>query len=373
VPKTLLWANRFPPLFGGTQTLFYNVCLKFQPSDIVVYTQTSPGCQKFDQEQKFKIYRTPQCSFFWEGFWAEIKNLRSIIKNEGIENIIFGNVNPCLTMLLLRWVWGHKYTLYAHAEEITGMQWNSLARLIRKWAIKSAQKVFVVSDYTESLIKPLNPQTVVLYNAVQTSEFFPEPKNESLLKSFGAKGKLVLMTLARLQKSKGHNRVLEVLPELIKKYPDLLYIIGGTGDYERTLKERVAQLNLQDYVIFAGRVESGSLRSFYNLCDIFVMPNFEVSEPQGGVVVEGFGIVFLEANACGKPVVGGLAGGVPSAIKDGYSGFLVKQGDSQDLYNKLDILLKDQTLRESLGKQGQEWAAQFTYDCLVEKLKAHLI
>lgn len=98
------------------------------------------------------------------------------------------------------------------------------------------------------------------------------------------------------------------------------------------------------------------------------MPNRETKDKN----TEGFGIVFLEANACGKPVIGGKAGGVPSAIKDGYNGFLVNGDDKEDIYNKITILLKDSALRKKISKNGLKWVNSFTYRKLIAKLKEFL-
>jgi phosphatidylinositol alpha-1,6-mannosyltransferase len=117
----------------------------------------------------------------------------------------------------------------------------------------------------------------------------------------------------------------------------------------------VSELNLDDHVLFTGPVDAVDLPQYYAMCDVFVMANYEIEETRD---TEGFGIVFLEASACGKPAIGGRAGGAVEAIRDGVTGLLVDSLDTLGLAHSITRLLTDDALARRLGAQGREWVMQ---------------
>ena len=112
-----------------------------------------------------------------------------------------------------------------------------------------------------------------------------------------------------------HDKIIEALPAILEQVPDVVYLIVGTGREEERLRVYAQEKGVADRVIFAGHVPDEELPAYYNAADVFIMPNREE-----GTNVEGFGIVFLEANACGIPVIGGRSGGTVDAIADGLFG-----------------------------------------------------
>jgi len=169
-----------------------------------------------------------------------------------------------------------------------------------------------------------------------------------------------LLTVARLVPRKGHKAVLEAIRKLLPEIPNLVYLIAGTGPEEEKLRQLTAEWNLHDAVRFSGFVKDEDLPAYYNACDVYVMPN---SEEKGDV--EGFGMVFLEANACGKAVVGGRSGGAAEAVIEGKTGRLVDPHNPQELADVLDVLLKNEAVRANMGEQGMlrarsefNWAAR---------------
>jgi phosphatidylinositol alpha-1,6-mannosyltransferase len=130
------------------------------------------------------------------------------------------------------------------------------------------------------------------------------------------------------------------------------YLIVGTGPDEPRLRGLAAELGIGAAVTFAGYVSEDRLPDLYNLCDLFVMPNRE----EAGGDIEGFGMIFLEASAAGKPVVGGRSGGTADAIVHGVTGFLVDPEDVDELAATLQLLLANADLRETLGRAGRHRA-----------------
>ncbi|MDM8553601.1 glycosyltransferase family 4 protein [Desulfococcaceae bacterium HSG7] len=163
----------------------------------------------------------------------------------------------------------------------------------------------------------------ILPNAVAIDKFTPGPKNEILLKRYGLQEKRVLMTLGwlRSNEDKGFDKVIDLLPELSRKIDNLVYIIVGKGDDKSRLMEKVKCLGITDRVIFTGFIPESEKADHYRLADVYVMPSCG----------EGFGFVFLEAMACGIPVVASKADGSREAVVNGKLGILVDPDNPDDI------------------------------------------
>ena len=164
----------------------------------------------------------------------------------------------------------------------------------------------------------------VLPNSVDLGAFFPAPRSAALVARHGLAGRKVILTMARLsaaERYKGIDEVIDLMPSLLAECPGLAYVVAGDGDDRARLERKVRELGLEPHVIFAGYVDEDEKRDYYNLADAFVMPG------RG----EGFGIVYIEALACGLPTVGSLADGSVDALKNGELGILVDPDDAQDV------------------------------------------
>ena len=162
--------------------------------------------------------------------------------------------------------------------------------------------------------------------------------------------------------------VLKALPEVLKIIPNLIYLIGGTGPTRKPLESLVKSLNLKDLVKFLGYIPKEDLSSYYHLSDMFIMPNREV-----GTSVEGFGIVFIEANACKKPVIAGRSGGALDAVVDGKTGLLVNPEDHSDIAKALIKLLSNEKLAKQMGEIGYNRVKnELTWERIVSKMADNL-
>jgi glycosyltransferase involved in cell wall biosynthesis len=173
----------------------------------------------------------------------------------------------------------------------------------------------------------------ILPNAVALEKFTPGPKNKSLLNRYGLRGKIVLMTLGwiRTEEEKGFDKVIDLLPELSRKIDNLVYMIVGEGDDKPRLMEKVRCLGMADRVIFTGFIPESEKADYYRLADAYVMPS------RG----EGFGFVFLEAMACGIPVVASKIDGGCEALRGGKLGILVNPGDAGEIRQGILDALKN--------------------------------
>ena len=186
----------------------------------------------------------------------------------------------------------------------------------------------------------------------------------------------IVLTVGRLAASeryKGHDAILDVWPTILRRVPDAQYLIVGDGDDRARLESRVREMGVTDSVQFAGSVSPEELDACYDRCSIFAMPartELDAHTPRG----EGFGIVFLEAMAHGKPVVGPRIGAPAEFIRAGEHGLLVDPANSSEIAGALIELLEDPVRAGRIGEAGRNWVArEFTFDRFCERLRDALL
>lgn len=178
----------------------------------------------------------------------------------------------------------------------------------------------------------------------------------------------ILLTISHLVKRKGHDLVIRALSNIVKEQPDIYYIIVGRGPEEERLRKLSIQLGVDNRVVFAGFVPQSELNDYMNACDIFVMPN---RNEEGDV--EGYGIVFIEANACKKAVIAGNSGGAVDAVIDGETGFLIDSLSEEHLRTTIMKLINDEELCKKIGEQGYNRAVnQLNWGIITNKINNHL-
>ena len=143
----------------------------------------------------------------------------------------------------------------------------------------------------------------------------PAARDEDVRRSLGWEGRRVVLTVGRLQKRKGHDMMIRSLPQVRQEVSDVLYAVAGDGEERAALARAVTDLGLGGQVQFLGEVDENTLLRCYQQCDLFALPNRQV-----GSDIEGFGMVLLEAQACGKPVLAGDSGGTAETLVAGAEG-----------------------------------------------------
>jgi glycosyltransferase involved in cell wall biosynthesis len=220
------------------------------------------------------------------------------------------------------------YWTVAHGIEAWGIK-NSLM----KTALKNADRILAVSHYTRDKLlseQQLDPtKVVVLPNTFDSKRFNIASKPQYLLEQYNLRPKQpIILTVARLaevERYKGYDRIFEALPKIRESIPDIHYVLVGEGRDRPRVERLIAKLGLQDCVTLAGFVPDKQLCDYYNLCDIFAMPSKK----------EGFGIVYLEAMACGKPCLGGNQDGAIDALCHGELGALVNPDNVEEIAQTL--------------------------------------
>ena len=156
----------------------------------------------------------------------------------------------------------------------------------------------------------------------------------------------ILLTVGRLQRRKGHDMVIRAMPLIKAKIPHAIYLIVGTGEESAFLQALVREVDVTDSVIFVGCITDEEVLGCYAACNVFVMPNREINGD-----IEGFGIVYLEASAAGKPVIGGRSGGTSDAILDGITGLRVDGTSVAEIAEAVISLLNDSNTSQTYGSE----------------------
>lgn len=170
----------------------------------------------------------------------------------------------------------------------------------------------------------------------------------------------ILFSASRLVKEKGQELIIDSLQHIIKDVPDLLCIIAGSGNYLPTLQQKVKDLGLEHHVLFTGGVSREILSGYFAICDLFILPS---------QFYESFGLVYLEAAACGKTAIAGNRGGTNEAVVDDVTGYLVNPVSVEEICLKVVAVLKDPALRERLQRTAYERAVtRFTNVAMADKI-----
>jgi phosphatidyl-myo-inositol dimannoside synthase len=264
-------------------------------------------------------------------------------------------------------LFGLKTLIYIHGEEISTRTRYDEGGQRRRRAFAAADGIVAVSRFTQdTLIRGFGVPAAkieLVSNGVDLTRFAPRPRPLHLVDRYGLAGRPVLLTVSRLYARKGMDRVIESLPAVLQRFPDLAYLIVGEGSYRSTLENLVADHDLGRNVVFAGAVPDYELTDHYSLGDVFVMANREMPDGE----TEGFGLVFLEANACGLPVIAGRAGGSVDAVTDQVNGLVVDGDDIASIAEAITRMFEDDGLRQKLRAGGAEIARTSGWDRRVEQ------
>lgn len=234
-----------------------------------------------------------------------------------------------------------------------------LGRLLRRpfaaAIYRRASRIACISRYTEKRIQGLLPEarTTIVPSGVDFMRFQSSEPVENC-------DPLTILIVGAVKPRKGHHVLLEALAAVRESVPGVRLRVAGNPDfpdYFRSLQQRVQDLRLEDAVTFLGRVDETQLIKEYHRCAVFVLPSMNV-----GDAYEGYPLVFAEAGACGRPVIGTHGNGSEEAVSDGVNGLLVPQGDVAATADAVSRLLTDHELSSRLGAQGRERARLLTWD-----------
>jgi glycosyltransferase involved in cell wall biosynthesis len=377
-------ASTFAPVHGGSAVVYQNLCMHMPPGSVRVLTARTnyltgreiEGWREHDRAVSFPIDRIPllrpmmqpppanigvslaRFAFKDIPLYASVLLAAArLVRRHQINVVCIGElVAGSWLGIALRKALGTRLMIYVHGEEITTATSGRLHGNKRRDYLNAADKVIAVSSFTcDALTQQMGlraEQVSLVPNGVDTDRFTPGERDPALVRKHGLEGKKVVLTLGRLVPRKGADMAIRAMAKVIRQRPDVHYLIVGDGELRPELERLIAQENLADRITLVGSVSEPDLVRYFRLCDLFLMPNRTM--PDGDT--EGFGLVFREANACGKPVIGGRAGGVVEAVVDGQSGYLVNGEDPDEIAEKVLAVLDNEDLAAHLGARGLEIA-----------------
>jgi phosphatidylinositol alpha-1,6-mannosyltransferase len=361
VEKILCITNDFGPRAGGIETFVMGLIERLPASRVIVYTSAQDNTEPYDRKwledfgvevvrDKAKILLpTPGVAYC----------VNALVRERNVSTVFFGAAAPLglLSKGLRRAgvkhivalthgheVWWSKVWPFTLAMKIISRQVNHLTYLGE----------FTRSAIAQSISKSAGQSMVKIAPGIDTDHFSPQDATH-LRSELGLVHKKVIVSVGRLVHRKGQDVLIEAMPTIIEQVPEAHLLMIGEGPYRSYLETRVKSLGIQESVTFIGRIQYADLPEYICVGDIFVMPS---RSRLAGLEVEGLGIVYLEASACGLPVIAGNSGGAPDAVLHGETGLVVDGTRKADVAAATVELLLDSKRSKAMGARGREWIIQ---------------
>jgi phosphatidylinositol alpha-1,6-mannosyltransferase len=343
---------------GGEATWYERICTTVPPDRLIVLAPHVPGDHAFDVRQPYRVVRkrvpvTPHPFGRMVQIVLLIAHAVGIVRRERIDAVHIGHLYLGPVGVALKRVFGTPYVLYLHGGEMADYMRGRAVRSVVRGIVRGARLIVVNSTYTRRWYEASgarHPHTETLTIGVDLDRFRPDLDARQLRAKYGLDGAKVILTVGRLVERKGHDVVIRALRHVRERVGSVRYLIVGDGPEENRLRMLAGDVGCAEDVIFAGHVSGAELPLLYAASDVFVMPSRALARRDG---VEGFGIAFLEAAACGKPVIGGRSGGIADAVVDGVTGILVDPSSVEEISNVLTRLLLDREEAARLGQQAR--------------------
>jgi phosphatidylinositol alpha-1,6-mannosyltransferase len=356
---SLLVTNDFPPKAGGIQSYLYELWRRLPPSETTVLTAAQRDARRWDARQPFRVERVGARVLLPTPALA--RRVDALARETGA-GVVF--VDPMLPLGLvgprLR---AAPYVVVAHGAEITGYGRIPVTRPLAAYVLRGAAAVVAAGSYPAGeVVRAAGraPHGVVVPPGVDTARFRPlaAADRAAARARFGLDPhRPLVLGVSRLVPRKGFDVVIDAVATL----PGVQLALAGAGRDRARLERRAG-----GRAVFLGRVDDGDLPALYGCADVFAMC---CRDRWAGLEAEGFGIVFLEAAACGVPAVAGRSGGAHEAVDDGVTGFVVEPRDVAAVRDAIAALLGDDARRGTMGAAARRRAvAEFSYDRLVERL-----
>jgi phosphatidyl-myo-inositol dimannoside synthase len=368
VARTLLVTNDFPPRPGGIQAYLQALATRLPEGELVVYAPSWPGAAEFDAAQSFGVVRHPTSLMLPTPDVA--KRAREIIAAESCSSVWFGAAAPlALLAPSLRDAGAHRVVASTHGHEV-GWSMLPVSRQALRRIGSTTDVVTYVSKYTRGRFAAAFGRFAALEHlpsGVDTSLYRPDPAGRDMVrKRHGLSDRPTMVCVSRLVPRKGQDMLIRALPEIRRRVPDAALLIVGGGRYADHLSKLARQNDVAEHVILTGSVAWEELPAHYVAGDVFAMP---CRTRGGGLDVEGLGIVFLEASACGLPVVAGKSGGAPETVREGVTGHVVDGTSVSQVADRVGALLADPVAAAAMGDAGRAWVkSQWRWDTLASRL-----
>ena len=389
--RTVIVTSNFPPVRGGSCVVYDRLARNANGAIVVLAPQRDyrthaelAGHAEHDSAARYRVWRLPLLRPYEKapgpGVGRSVADLRVMLRVLAmlawictvaridvvcIGDLVYGGWLIWPVRLLLR----RRVLVYIHGEELTGGG-AGLSERMKGRFLRAADGVVAVSGFARDAAIRLggaDPARVrVVLNGVDTELFHRRPPDPGLRAQYGLAGKRVLLTVARLVERKGIDAVIRALPQMLSVEPEIHYLVVGDGPDRPRLERLIEATGMTGHVTLTGPVSDAALVLHYSIGDLFVMPNRALANGDN----EGFGLVFLEANASGLAVVAGRAGGTADAVHDGRNGLLVDGTDIPAIAETVLRLLGDDALRDRMACTGEAMARESGWERRVVDFQA---
>jgi glycosyltransferase involved in cell wall biosynthesis len=365
--KVLIVSNEFPPDIGGAGSYAFDLANVLSKKNYKVTVVTKKNKERKFEKNKFKLIevKTYPKIRFWN-LWNNIKK----INLEEFQYIFLNDIgaNQVGSFFFNKKLRNKTICLLHGSEpEIIYNGKNKFFLFIKysKWYTKLLKECFKIIAVSKDMknkfieiskLKELEDKIKISNNGVNINKFYPDEIN--LYKKYNIpKDNKLILSVSRIEKLKGYDNKLSILEKLEDEFENFTWIIVGDGNYLKKLKNKVRKSKISNKVIFVGKINRGLLKKYYSSVDLF----FLLSEYR-----ESYGLVYLEANACGCPVIGNKYGGVKEIIVDGVNGYCIDNYDHQLILKKIINILKD-------SKFNKNKIIEYAYKNRIEKTVGRII
>jgi phosphatidylinositol alpha-1,6-mannosyltransferase len=393
--KSLLISHDFlPGLSGGISAFYHRLCAQLG-SEIQVLAPKSGDWRSFDPKQSYVIHRQAMpmvpTTFMrqmriqaWHVVYlayvaaAQFALLAFrgcwLTARERVDLLLIGHLYLLPLGWLIRSITGRPYAVILHGSELRRYWHIGPVKKLFTSLLDRASFVVVNSEsthrqYLERGVR-VDQDFVRVHPGIDTEHFCPGADPLPILRRYDLQGKAVVLTVARLVEWKGQDVVIRAMRRVVNVVPSAVYLVIGEGPYRPDLERLVDELGLCEHVVFAGFVQDKGLVQAYAAASLMILVGREV---QPGMPIEGFGIAYTEASACGRPVIGSRMGGAVEAVEDGVTGLLVDPYDEKEIAQAIVRLLTDAELAQEMGQRGRDRAVrEFDWRSQADQLRHKL-
>lgn len=358
--KTFLITNDLGPRAGGIESFVLGLLERVEKNSVVILTSTQSNSMEFDQDlyEKFgaiiirdrskvllptprvarkavKIMKEHQASTIWFGAAAPLALLARKMRKAGAINIV--------ALTHGHEVWWAKIPIFRGAITKISRDVDSLTYL---------------GDFTKNAMMPAiqdKSKLVKIAPGIDTDHFAPSDIDLNLVEKYKLQNRRVIVCVGRLVHRKGQDKLIEAMPQVLERFPDAVLLIVGQGPIKSMLDKLIRHHGIEHKVIFTGRINFADLPKYIQLGEVFAMPS---RDRFFGLEVEGLGIVYLEASACGVPVIVGKSGGAPDAVVKDKTGLVVDGTSPKEIADAICQVLANQEMAKQMGRQGRQWVVE---------------
>ena len=357
----LFVTNDFGPRAGGIETFIIGLIQRRPFGQTIVYTSFQENSERYDadwltnygvrviRDRSKILLPTPRVAF----------HLRNIVKSEGITTAAFGAAAPLgLLSASIKRAGVRRTVALTHGHEVWWAKVFPFNLLLRR--IGSTVDVLTyLGEFTRNAIShgltaPAKRAMVKIAPGIDVDHFLPTDAS-ALRKSLGLTEKKVIVSVGRLVHRKGQDRLIEAMPEILKTVSNAHLLLVGEGPHRDHLQKLIQKHRLEGSVTLIGRIDYKDLPLYICVGDIFAMPS---RSRLMGLEVEGLGIVYLEASACGLPVLAGNSGGAPDAVVQNETGLVVDGTNNKEIADAAIELLTKVDLSKKMGAAGRQWIVE---------------